>query len=152
MGLDMFLKGKRYLWSDDEDTVISQEIAKLFPELASHQSRMGRVVNEIAIDAGYWRKANHIHQWFVENVQKNVDDCGNYHVSRGQLERLREICQRVLDFKHLANDLLPRQAGFFFGNTDYDEGYYQDIEQTIEIIDRALSMPNNWEFEYHSSW
>ena len=38
--------------------------------------------------AGYWRKANHIHQWFVENIQDGNDDCCEYYVPR---ERLKEL-------------------------------------------------------------
>ena len=42
-----------------------------------------------------WRKANHIHRWFVENVQDDVDDCDIYEVSKEQLEDLLSICKLV---------------------------------------------------------
>ena len=103
-------------------------------------------------EVGYWRKANHIHRWFVENVQNNDDDCGCYPVSREQLDSLLRTCRRVLDFRHLAEDQLPRQSGFFYGNTLYDEYYYADIERTIEIIERCLSEPDDVVIEYQSSW
>lgn len=53
-----------------------------------------RIIEEI----GYWRKANQIHNWFVENVQDGVDDC-DYHneVTKEDLEELLYICQRVID-------------------------------------------------------
>lgn len=47
-------------------------------------------------NCGYWRKANAIHAWFVENVQNGVDDCGMYIVRRDQLEELKEACERVI--------------------------------------------------------
>lgn len=43
-----------------------------------------------------WRKANQIHNWFVQNVQNGVDDCSAYEVSKEQLEQLLEICTNVL--------------------------------------------------------
>ena len=41
----------------------------------------------------YWRKANAIHKWFVENVQEGVDDCGEYEVTVEQLTELRDLCK-----------------------------------------------------------
>ena len=46
---------------------------------------------------GYWRKANQIHNWFVENVQSGQDDC-EYHqeVTKETLASLLGICKDVL--------------------------------------------------------
>jgi hypothetical protein len=38
----------------------------------------------------------------------------------------------------VAAKLLPTQSGFFFGDTDYDQWYMQDIERTIEILTKVL--------------
>ena len=52
----------------------------------------------ITEQVGYWRKANHIHNWFVKNIQDGVDDC-NYHreVTEDDLHELLNICKQVLD-------------------------------------------------------
>lgn len=42
-----------------------------------------------------WRKANQIHNWFVENIQDGKDDCGCYEVTKEQLETLLELCMKV---------------------------------------------------------
>lgn len=71
MGLDMYLiKRKRDTYMDDDS------------------------FNEVA----YWRKANQIHNWFVENVQDGVDDCGYYEVSRQKLQDLLADCRDVLKY------------------------------------------------------
>jgi hypothetical protein len=44
---------------------------------------------------------------------------------------------------------LPPQEGFFFGSTEVDDGYFQDLENTINIID---SCDPDGEYEYSSSW
>ena len=155
MGLDMYLNGKRYLSKhfDKDDEARQNAIAEAFEELKGRKTRWdSSPVKEVTIEAGYWRKANAIHRWFVENVQKGVDNCEPYYVSREQLQELRALCQRVLDFRHLATDNLPPADGFFFGSTDIDEYYWQDLEHTINIIDECLDMPDSWDFEYRSSW
>lgn len=46
----------------------------------------------------YWRKANAVHKWFVDNIQDGVDDC-NYHreVTQQDLEALRDACKEILE-------------------------------------------------------
>jgi len=149
MGLDMYLTAKRYVSEyNDTDKVISTEIMQHFPELTELQT-----VQEVAVRVGYWRKANAIHRWFVHHVQEGKDDCAPYDVSRDQLTELRDVCVRVRDWPGgLAAEQLPTANGFFFGGTDYDEWYFRDVENTIEIIDKCLQLPTSWDFEYHSSW
>ena len=36
-----------------------------------HKYPHSRIIEQV----GYWRKANQIHNWFVENVQDGEDDC-----------------------------------------------------------------------------
>jgi hypothetical protein len=148
MGLDMYLKGKRYVSDyNDQDKVIISEMMQHFPELSQDQT-----VQEVTVRVGYWRKANQIHKWFVDNIQEGNDNCGDYYVSRDSLQALRALCQQVIDFRHLATDKLPPQTGFFFGNDAIDEYYFRDLEETIKIIDGALALPDSWELEYSSSW
>ena len=156
MGLDMYLTGKRYISKhfNEGDTERAEAIQKLFPELAGKGGRWGDAscVKEVQIEAGYWRKANQIHQWFVDNVQGGEDECRPHYVSREDLQTLKETCEAVLADRSKASELLPTASGFFFGGTDYDDWYFQDLEATIKIIDDCLSLPNSWEFEYRSSW
>lgn len=195
MGLDMYLKGSRYIGSNgfmDPDGV-QPELAAFADRLLPPDGNLGSVV--IERDVAYWRKANQIHAWFVANVQDGKDDCGSYPVSVEQLRSLYEVCQQVLNGVRLedgivtngwtyangvrkpitevgevivnpeiAEQLLPTQGGFFFGSTDYDQWYVEDLKSTIEQLDRIFAWCEanktvNGEhtfypidFEYHSSW
>ena len=156
MGLDMYLNAKRYMSPhfDKGDADKQKAIADLFPELAELPGRFGdkSPVKEVTAEVGYWRKANAIHDWFVKNCQGGEDDCRNAHVSSEDLAALRDICRKVLDDRDQAAELLPTASGFFFGSTEYSQHYFEDLEHTIKIIDVALSLPDSWDFEYHSSW
>lgn len=50
----------------------------------------------------------------------------------------------------VAHELLPTQEGFFFGGTDYDEYYIQDLVHTVEICQRALA--DGGDYYYQASW
>ena len=150
MGLDMYLTAKRHLSNfEKEEKEINKKIRKVIPEMFE-SGNLGYV--DISFEAGYWRKSNQIHSWFVKNVQKGEDDCGCYYVSREKLTQLSEECKIALANKELSSAVLPTQSGFFFGNTEYDEWYYRGLEETIEIVDKCLSLPDCWNFEYQSSW
>jgi len=105
-------------------------------------------------EVAYWRKANAIHGWIINN-SKAVDDCTPIHVSKNALIQLRDDCQKVLDegTEETALELLPPASGFFFGSTEIDDWYWQDIKETVtkltKIIDNTI---DDQEFEYYASW
>ena len=162
MGLDMYLTAKRYMsdWVDAGDAEKQTAIQMLFPELSGLQGHFGdgSPVKEVRIEAGYWRKANAIHDWFVKNVQNGEDECQPHYVSREDLAELKTLCERAIaargrDFEEeTSEDILPTASGFFFGGTEYNDWYYDNLADTIMIVDRCLALPDAWEFEYYSSW
>lgn len=154
MGLDMYLNAKKYVqdWEHQhEDGIIPPDtIAKKAAALID----IHFPVTNIEMRVGYWRKANAIHQWFVNNCQDGTDDCRPSYVSHEQLKELRSACASIIKDHSLAAELLPPQEGFFFGSTDLDEWYFNDLKDTIEIIDGITAHPNykGLEFYYCSSW
>lgn len=134
MGLDMYLEGVRYISAYEK---IDGKFVK---------TRKRQIIKTLEI---YWRKANAIHNWFVNNIQGGEDDCRCYELEKEQLIDLRNTCKKVLKNDSLKEELLPTQEGFFFGETDYDEYYYNDLKETIKEIDRLLSMNDEYDwFEY----
>lgn len=59
--------------------------------------------------------------------------------------------QRVADAS-VAEAVLPTQAGFFFGSTDYDQYYYDDLQYTSDALTRLLAEADDGDFYYSSSW
>lgn len=155
MGLDMYLTAKKYLWSD-QDKELSAKINELIgvkPEFEKRFNGSSLVVNEISLSAMYWRKANAIHGWFVNVVQDGADDCQQYEVDREQLEELRDLCADILARPDAERDEdLDPMEGFFFGSYEKDEWYYQDLKNTVEGLNRALSLPDEFSFHYQASW
>lgn len=145
MGLDMFLYAERII-RYDEDT-LNTAVASQFPDLPK-----GISVRQVDFEVGYWRKANAVHNWFVHNVQGGEDECNPFPVSKEQIQELKDLCQKVIDNPKKAATLLPSRSGFFFGGTEYDEFYFNDVAETIEICDRALALSDKYSLFYRSSW
>ena len=107
----------------------------------------------VETQVAYWRKSNQIHAWFVENIQNGSDDCREYYVSREKLQMLLDICELVLLDRENAHKLLPTREGFFFGSSDYDDWYFEDIQDTVtQLKDVLKNVPEDWELRYQSSW
>jgi len=151
MGLDMYLQRKFYVqnWSFMEDK------EKHFITIAKGNEPSTIPTDKIVFittEEMRWRKANAIHQWFVDNVQEGADNCRNYDVSKEQLKDLLKLCKEIKEENSKAEELLPSQEGFFFGSYEYDEWYFDGINETIEIIERVLKIDEDWSFEYNSCW
>lgn len=154
MGLDMYLRVKRYVsgydWSDQSEKDTYNKIIEIMGEaLATGESKGA----ELSVTTGYWRKANQIHGWFVQNVQNGEDDCKEYYVPRESLEELKATCLEVLEDNSKAEEMLAPHEGFFFGHYELDEYYYEQLRYTVELIHRVLANTKKEDsIYYQSSW
>jgi hypothetical protein len=111
MGLDMYLM-KRVRVNKNEDSVDTELV--------------------------YWRKANAIHNFFT-SLKDQHESCESIEVTKDMLGMLLDRCTMVLEDRSRADELLPTTSGFFFGSTQYDDWYFNKLEDTIKDITPILS-------------
>ena len=147
MGLYMFLYKEIFIGANYKHREVKGAvfITALGKEIPINFDKISTITERTA----YWRKANMIHNWFVENVQNGVDDCDRYLVSVEKLEELVNICKEILADHSKAEELLPTAEGCFFGKTNYDEDYFYDLEITVEQLS---NLDENGDYYYSSSW
>ncbi len=145
MGLDMYL----YKRDKDKNAIDVEE-----------RNYGTNEVYEVEQEFIYWRKANQIHMWLVDNVQGGVDDCEEHQVSTKQIVHFYDELVKA----RLSRDesIFSPSEGFFFGSTDIDEYYWQELRDTIEELKpeiekiKELDEDNrdNYEytFFYRASW
>lgn len=160
MGLDMYLEVRKFVPAKnykvidgDYSSEFHQEYidileASKMKSLAAVDS-VGLSITETAI---YWRKVNSIHNWFVNECANGVDECQPTYVSREKLEQLLGIVTEAIDTKNA--ELLPPASGFFFGSTDVDEWYWNDLKYTQVELKTILDKTKNEDisFIYQASW
>jgi hypothetical protein len=165
MGLDMYLRYRKnysgYELPTSDTTAYKNLIAAAgISEIASKTSPYVSV----EVTVMYWRKVNSVHAWFVNELADGVDECQEIHVSRENLQTLRDLCFEALSIPagvsladHAAS-VLPPAEGFFFGSTNVDEYYVQDLQETMDGLDRVLAnVPAegegwDWSLIYQASW
>lgn len=158
MGLDMYLTAEKYVSGYRDVPARDKVLGALGDHPPLRDEGAHAVVN---VSVAYWRKANAIHNWFVENVQDGEDKCEKAHVPLEKIKELVATCEGVL-FKRdpeLAAEELPTADGFFFGPTDYDDWYWGNLEETVAILSPLIqwfeadeNRAGDWDLFYQSSW
>jgi hypothetical protein len=74
-----------------------------------------------------WRKANQIHNWFVENVQDGEDNCQEHYVSGDQIRLLVADCEAVLR----DSELIP---GKVLTGISYAKGKAEKLYEDGKVI------------------
>jgi len=165
MGLDMYLSARKHInkinWEKldhNSDSKYSEATEPQWTDVVN-AAGVATLVDvesiygvDVSVNVAYWRKSNQIHNWFVINVQRGEDDCGEYYVSHNKLKELVNTCTLAITNKD--PNLLPPREGFFFGSTDVDEYYWADIMDTITQLQPILDRPDfeSLSFFYQSSW
>jgi hypothetical protein len=189
MGLDMYLyrsKKVKGLTADDYskvDNTISDVPKDAFKSVRESikgrtkqaYEQLDEVVKERGVyskwlsifeDIGYWRKANAIHNFFVQECQDGVDECQLSIVRKTHLKDLLKRCKKAISVKNIylndgilkdgegIEEYLPTTSGSFFGGTEFNEWFFNDVEETIELIEKVLK---ETDFKtqvicYRSSW
>ena len=166
MGLDMYLNVSERIESHDYSRGYNETTRTENPKYNTIVETVGMKVRDniaasVAVEytAIYWRKANQIHGWFVNELADGVDECQRIRVTRDNLVDLHNICSQLIDTRstELANELLPPTPGFFFGAYEIDDYYWRDIEETHEQLTELLdeiTEDNRWNYsiEYQASW
>ena len=80
----------------------------IFPTKVIKEERITEIVERV----GYWRKANAIHKWFVDNIQNGNDDCKEYYVTTENLQNLLDTVNKVLNASKLVKGEI--QNGYNF--------------------------------------
>ena len=159
MGLDMYLETEDYIggWDHSKDERYSAVLDVL--GVSTDDITPDAPSIRVSYNVAYWRKANAIHRWFVERVQDGKDECQSSYVAREQLVELRNVARAALALYQAGNknavaQLLPPQTGFFFGSTEVDDWYAEDLDSTVKQLTTVLNNPR-WKdssFYYRASW
>jgi hypothetical protein len=133
---------------------------------------------EITEEVAYWRTFNALHGWFVNHCGNGEDNCQEMHVDSSSLEELlttlkqvqeilnnsKLVTKTVNDWKggsvevevyeceEQVTELLEPTEGFFFGGTDIDEYYKEQVDETVEVLEELLSEDSSGEYYYRASW
>lgn len=182
MGLDMYLSKKTYVknWehqSDEEKHNITV-LKGGKPRQDIKPERISYIEEEVA----YWRKFNALHAWFVNNCGDGEDTCQEMYVDEekikeilGILKEVKEILDNsklvkktiktwngesveidVYECEEEVTKLFSPQSGFFFGSTEINEWYKNDVIDAIEVFEEILKEEelngNDGEYYYRASW
>ena len=113
-------------------------------------------VFEFRIKIAQWRKAYHIHQYFVENCAYGKNNNSPICTSLGSLRELKDRCEIVIRNPEKAMEFLPSSPNHYCG-FGYDDYYFESLKFTVDVIDKILTEFDEekhyqcW-IQYEESW
>lgn len=174
MGLDMYLSRRHYV-GPNEDT----EMAITGVEAPINPKRVATIVEEVGYwrkanaihqwfvanvqdgndDCGSYFVSMEQLEQLMRTVETVLASCelvdGTIHngtkFENGKTSPILEKGKIVKD-PSMAKTLLPTTAGFFFGSTEYDQYYVEDLQVTKSILSEAMEEDPSASFYYQSSW
>lgn len=156
MGLDMHLYFRKY---DSILSIDGIDIDGFYPPeldvFAREHFKRNFLSKTTDYQIGYWRKANAIHKWIVDNCADGVDECQTIYIIDEQLEELYGRVCKVLDDPTKAKSLLPTSEGFFFGGLEYDDWYFDNLKYTKDLLERVMDFlkeHKDYSVVYEASW
>lgn len=92
----------------------------------------------------YWlRKVNSLQGYFENKYQtQNVVE---HRFDLEDVQELIELTQKILEHPNdtdYINSVLPPTSGFFYGSTEIDEYFFEDMKDINEIMTEIKNTPN----------
>ena len=150
MGLDQYMYIAKEELEEDYYEYLGKEVKDENGELQYYDE--DEVLQEIA----YFRKSNWLHGYMdrlcESKVGHNIGDCEYLIFTQEDLINLLDTCREVVECESvaIAEELLPPQSGFFFGPTDIDEYYFEDVQDAINVLKQYEEDDN--QYAYYAWW
>ena len=162
MGLDMYLYLRKHESCSEWSTKDFEKKKKEFypeelKELGENIAKNNYMSKQTDYQVAYWRKANQVHNYFVQKCADGEDDCKPVYVELEDLKELVSLCREIIENPDKAKKLLPTSSGFFFGSVEYDKYYEQDLEYTVEQLEPIIKFLEtkeglSYDVIYRASW
>lgn len=153
MGLDQYLEKQTYVQQWEHQKPEEKIFITVKKGDKIHKRIKPERISYITEQVMYWRKANAIHKWFTDNCYEGKENNGEeIYVSSENIKKLLDDIQAVLDDTSLAESILPTESGFFFGTTEYDEWYFDDLRKTKDCFENLLKEDPEAHYYYRASW
>lgn len=133
MGLDMYLRGEKYLVKFNQE-----------PEDLIYEDGF-RVINK-DLEIGYWRKHPDLHGFIVQTFADGLDECQPITLTSEDMKKV---------IFAIESDLLPKTEGFFFGESENDAEQKQDAIDILNAAIEWLSIEDEGSWKtvvYQASW
>lgn len=148
MGLDMYMYRKLYIknWEHTAKENRYEVTVKRNGEVLEDWSNPTYIEKEV----GYWRKFNALHGYIVNEFAGGLDNCEQIYLSKEDLQKILDTLIDTYETKDASK--LPPTEGFFFGSTDVDEYYWDDVKQSIEAFKTYVADNEEVDYFYTASW
>lgn len=101
-----------------------------------------------------FRKVNALQGYFEDNFEE-IQNGEEFYFDEEHILKLKKVTDWILknkDDKDYISKYLPPADGFFYGSSDVDEWYFQDVEHINKVMREIMSTPNRVSYKYWAWW
>lgn len=107
-------------------------------------------------ELAYFRKVNCLVAFFENQYGFDRNDLDMV-ITKEMVEDLINRCDKVLLNHELAPDRMPNIGGFFFGSTEYNEFYFENLEYIIRsmetwVLPKFDELKDDEDIVFYTSW
>jgi hypothetical protein len=110
---------------------------------------MGRNCNTCPVRLN---RAFAVREWFVARIGVPENGHGKIALTKTLLSELLESCNAILADRSKAESLIPIDTNNFDPNQDYDDEYFEQIEETKNQLDNLFKIWNGRKPLYYLEW
>lgn len=130
MGLDMNLYKKSYVKNWNHMKKPERHSISIKKEGKAVKSIDTKKIAYVIEELMYWRKANQIHNYFINECNDGVDDCKDIDISEEQLKELLDRCEKVIKASKLV-------SGKIKNGQVIKDGKWEDVMEDGKYIEDA---------------
>ena len=86
----------------------------------------------------YYRKVNFLIPFFGDSMLYEEMGFILASVHKDKIKNLIDSCEIVLKDRKKAPEILPTEEGFFFGSTEYDDYYFECVQEVLNNFKELL--------------
>lgn len=130
MGLDIYFHKRNYSDHNPNEPIGKDEEGK-------------NIYEDMGKDIAYFRKVNFLMSYF-NYLEGEDDNCYYKEIERSEIEDLVEDCDYTLQHKaeilegKMTDIPLEPTGGFFFGSTDIDEYFFDEVKDVMDTFKEVL--------------
>ena len=136
----------------DLEQLYSQAVAADDPKADEYDKQLRELLKASGEFTVWWgRKENHIHEWVCDAA--DIEDTNLDYVLIDPETLLNDL-KAVVDNRTAAPSVMPTRPGFFFGDTAYDDYYFEDVKNLYDLLadEKAQGFFDGHSYFYWSWW
>jgi len=148
--IDMFICEVEVVLQDEDVKRLKKELLELEVERAKLEEEENELIDEPVI---ILHRYNMLLGWLIEHDMYYMEESADLYLDRDTVENiLKDVGDAIEAYErgevNKCKELMPAVKGFFFGSTEYDDGYLDKLKRLSKVLIEFLTADKKYMMLY----